>query len=135
MADYISGLPMSVFVYDFDYNAETPEELEERHEPFFLRLRQRRPTLPVLFLVKPSEEPSPTEHAARKAIIRATYEHARARGDENVRFVDYQSLYRGYAANAHTVDGCHPNDLGFYLMAKEIVPVLKTLLKRNKDQG
>lgn len=129
MCDYIAGIDSSVFVYDYDYNAETVEELKARHEPFYLRLRERRPDLPIILLPKPNNEPNPEIFAQRKAVIRQTYDNALRRGDKNVYFVDYNSLYKGKLANAHTVDGCHPNDFGFYLMAKEICPCLKKILQ------
>jgi lysophospholipase L1-like esterase len=135
MAEYISKLKMSVFVFDYDYNAETVEELRETHEPFFKYIRKNNPDLPIILLPKPCDEPSYEEFEKRKEIIRQTYENAVLNGDNNVYYVDYKSLYTGFAANSQTVDGCHPNDLGFYLMAKEILQVLKKILKEDKNNG
>ena len=134
MADYIASLDLSAFVYDYDYNAESVEELAARHERFFLRLRKSRPDLPVLMLTKPNDEPSAAEFCRRRQVIDATFAHAAANGDQNVYRLEYRSLYRGRLAEAHTVDGCHPNDYGFYQMAKEIAPILKQILRLQSDK-
>jgi hypothetical protein len=49
-------------------------------------------------------------------------------GDENVYFIGGDQLFAGEDADSCTVDGCHPNDLGFYRMARGIETVLKTLI-------
>lgn len=67
--------------------------------------------------------------AERREVIRHTYESARKRGDENVYFVDGEQLFRGYADTDCTVDGSHPNDLGFFRMAEKIGAVVERCLK------
>ena len=64
----------------------------------------------------------------RKAIIRKTYENAVAAGDKNVYFLDGQTIYRDVGLDLCTVDGCHPNDLGFWCMANSIGAIVKKLL-------
>ena len=49
-------------------------------------------------------------------------------GDKNVYFIDGSKFMQGYAADAWCVDGTHPNDFGFVLMAKAMEKVLKPLL-------
>jgi hypothetical protein len=120
MAEYISKLPMSVFVFDYDYNAETVEELRNNHEPFFKYIRKNNPDLPIILLPKPCDEPNKEEFEQRKKVIKDTYDNAISNNDNNVYFIDYKLLYTGFAANSHTVDGCHPNDIGFYGMARVI---------------
>ena len=129
MAEYISKLPMSVFVYDYDYNAETVEELERTHEAFFKVIRKNNPKLPIIMLPKPNDEPNKKIFKLRKEVIRKTYINAISNEDKNVYYIDYSTLYKGFWGKSHTIDGCHPNDLGFYLMAKEIKPILSKILK------
>ena len=57
-----------------------------------------------------------------------TYENAIARGDENVFFLDGETLFGNEDADLCTVDACHPNDLGHYRMAMGILPFLEKLL-------
>ena len=36
----------------------------------------------------------------------------------------------GDCAEMATVDNCHPNDLGFYMMAQALKPILSRLLRK-----
>ena len=66
----------------------------------------------------------------RKAVIKKTYTNAVNNGDKNVYFIDGKDLMQ-FAENDGTVDNCHPNDLGFYSMAKVLSNVLgEVLLKK-----
>ena len=60
-----------------------------------------------------------------------TYLWAKKEG-YRVAFVDGHTLFDGPMARDCTVDGCHPNDLGFYRMAMKIAPVLERLLKEKR---
>ena len=128
MAEYIKDLPMCAFVYDYDYNASSPEYLMETHESFFLRIREKNPGLPVIIISAPRIAEK-NDVNKRRDIIKATYENAKKRGDKNVYFIDGGHLFDGPFADACTVDGVHPNDLGFQRMASSILPVLKEALK------
>lgn len=127
MAEYISGLSMSAFVYDYDHNAPTPEHLEATHERMFLRIRRENPTLPILILARPKYYLN-VEDRRRLEIIRATCDRAKAAGDENVYMLDGPALM-ALAGDEGTVDNCHPNDLGFAAMAKAVGPILREILK------
>ncbi|MCR5485193.1 MAG: SGNH/GDSL hydrolase family protein, partial [Clostridiales bacterium] len=92
-AEYIAGLDMSVFVMDYDHNAESPEKLESTHEPFFKIIRAAKPNLPVIFVsrpefFKPINKGEAEDNERRRAIVRKTYENAVSAGDKNVAFVD-----------------------------------------------
>ncbi len=47
--------------------------------------------------------------------------------NENKEFVRIKAEDR----DACTVDGCHPNDLGFYRMGKAICPIVEKALKNS----
>ncbi len=126
MAKYIGSLDMSLFVYDYDHNAPSVEHLKNTHERMFLEIRERHPGLPVVMMSRPKLYLS-EEELARLEIIKATYENALARGDNNVYLIDGRELM-AWAGNEGTVDTCHPTDLGFLSMAKALIPVLKGLL-------
>ncbi len=129
MADYLATIPFTAFVYDYDHNAPDPAHLAATHEPFFLRMREHFPDMPILMMSKPDFEND--DHAAqRRDIIRKTYENAKARGDQNVWFIDGETFFGTEDRELCTVDRCHPNDLGFYRMAKTIRPVLEDMLKQ-----
>lgn len=125
MAQYIKTLDMSAFVYDYDHNSRNPEYLASTHQKFFKTVREARPDLPILILSRP--EPVLKGNALlSKEIIEKTYLDAKAGGDQNVYYLDGPALMK-IAGTDGTVDGCHPNDLGFYSMAEAVIEVLKQI--------
>ena len=118
MADYIAGLDMSAFVYDYDYNAPSAEHLEKTHERMFLRIRAKNPTLPIIMMSRPKHLLTADEQH-RLEIIRSTYNNAVASGDKNVYFLDGAAL-TALSGNEGTVDTVHPTDFGFASMAKAL---------------
>ncbi|MBP5236031.1 MAG: hypothetical protein J6128_00595 [Clostridia bacterium] len=132
MAEYISMLKdeMIFFVCDYDENAPNPEFLEKTHEDFFKTIRRNCPDLPVLFLSRPDFYLWSSSDECRNVIYR-TYSRARARGDKNVYFVDGEKMFGTVRDDRYlcTVDGVHPNDLGFYRMASAIRPVMARILE------
>ena len=131
IARAIAGLELAAFVMDYDHNAPTPEHLQKTHEPFFQAIRQEQPNLPVIMMSKCDFRDS-RDHGARRAIIRKTYDNAVAAGDRHVWFVDGETLFGTEDRDACTVDGCHPNDLGFYRMYKTVLPVLNEAVRAGR---
>ena len=127
MVAYLKDLPMSVFVSDYDYNAPNPEYLRGTHYKMYRAIRDNNPNLPYVMISKPNHYGSPSDYE-RREVIMESYLRARAEGDTNVYFIDGASFFAGDEFDAHMVDGCHPNDLGFYKMAKGIYPLLHKLL-------
>lgn len=127
MCDYISSLPMKIFVYDYDHNAPNAEFLEKTHEHFFLRFREKQPKTPVVML-SAIDFGHMGESGKRRDIIRRTYSRAFDSGDKNVYFVDGRDFLAGLSPADGTVDGTHPNDLGFYGFAKALIPLFSDLL-------
>lgn len=129
MADFISTVDMSLFVYDYDHNAPTPEHLEATHEPFFKRIRQNHPNLPVVMMSRPYAVYG-EEEIRRREIIKRTYENAINSGDKNVYFIDGESPFRNDPDRELCfIDTIHPNDLGFAKMVSVIEPVIKNILE------
>ena len=126
MAQYIADLEMSVFIYDYDYNAPTVEHLRQTHEKMFHTIRAKHPDLPVIMLTRPKFRLN-AEEKEKRSIVKQTYENALAKGDKNVYFIDGPTLMQ-YAENDCSVDGAHPNDLGFYSMAKVLLEQLKKIV-------
>ena len=125
ISNYIAQMNMSLFVYDYDHNAPTAEYLQETHEKMFLRFRAAQPTTPVILMCRP--QPNPNEDDLRRlAIIHATYENAKQRGDKNVYLIDMHRAVRDFCGDSATVDNCHPNDLGFMAMANAVIDVIQS---------
>ena len=72
ISEYIQGLDMSVFVYDYDHNAPTLEHLEATHEAFFKIIREANPTLPIVMMSKPDFDSDPRESTKHREIIKKT---------------------------------------------------------------
>ncbi len=124
--DYIASLDMSIFVYDYDYNAPTLKHLRETHYAGYRTIRDRYPALPIVICTMPGydrHDPSaayPSVPMCRRNIILSTYVRALAEGDRNVYFVDGKKVYAHFNADGCSVDNVHPNDLGFYRMAEAV---------------
>lgn len=133
ISEYIQGIDMSIFVYDYDHNAPTLEHLEATHERMFREIRGAKPSVPVIMMSRPKYLLT-KEEKARLEIIKHTYENAVARGDKNVYFIDGRRLMR-YAKTDGTVDNCHPTDFGFHSMAKALKPLLKSILDKEQNES
>lgn len=129
IAEYIAGLDMSVFVLDYDHNAPDAEHLKRTHLPFFRKVRESNPDLPIVILSAPNTMPWYDWCDARRDVIRETYETAVAEGDKNVYFIDGSTLFGDVDRDLCTLDTCHPNDLGMYRFAMTLEPVIEKLLK------
>ncbi len=123
MARYIAGLEMSVFVLDYDHNAPTVEHLDATHEKFFKIIREANPTLPIIMMERPAIFKSEDDDR-RRAVIKKTYNNAKAAGDKNVYYISSQELCELCGADG-LVDGAHPTDFGFASMAKAIIEVIE----------
>lgn len=126
MANYISSLEQSIFVLDYDANAPTIEHLASTHEPFFLKVREKNPNLPIIMMGRPNAYPS-EEGKKRSAVILKTYMNALNRGDSLTYYIDMPQAIRTFCGNDGTVDNSHPNDLGFRCMAYAIISTIKSL--------
>ena len=132
MADFINTIDMSLFVYDYDNNAPTAEHLEKTHEPFFKRIREKNPTLPIIMMTRPFAQYGEDEKK-RREIVYKTYENALCKGDKNVYFIDGESPFKNDPDRELCfIDTIHPNDLGFAKMVQVIEPVIKEILEAQK---
>jgi len=125
IAAYISKLDMSVFVYDYDYNAPTAEHLQQTHERMYLTIRQAHPHIPIIMMSRPKRYLTPVEEK-RRDIVEETYRKAKQRG-ENVYFLSGQALMADAGDNGN-VDGTHPTDFGFASMAHYLGDLLEQIL-------
>ncbi len=132
MAEYIAGLTMSAFVLDYDHNAPDPAHLEATHSAFFRIIRERNPILPVFLLSRPQPNPN-KDDLVRREIVRKTWKNATQAGDRNVYFIDGTKMLSLFGGDGGTVDNCHPNDMGFYCMAKTLEPALRQVLIENQS--
>lgn len=130
IADYIKKLDMSVFVYDYDWNAPDPEHLEKTHSQMFQTIRSAQPELPIIIMAQPTYYLS-SLRKKRRDVIENTYLEAKKQGDKNVYFLDGPKLMALVKDNG-TVDGIHPTDSGFLSMAQAVGAVMETIWTKNE---
>ena len=131
MADYIASLDMSVFVMDYDYNSAV-EDLDYTHKRLYDTVRAANPTVPIIMNTRRGLEFTPSEQAEcrqRWDIIMKNFERAKSFGDERVFMLDSREIFKDYGENDCFVDGAHPTDLGFWLIAEAMKPILKHCLE------
>lgn len=129
VAEYIASLDIEALVYDYDHNAPDTGFLKETHETFFKYIRDKRPDLPVLMMSRPGYEKWIDIAAANTKVVMTTYLNALESGDNNVYFIDGKTLFGALYRDRCTIDGTHPNDIGFERMAESVYPVLKEILE------
>ena len=129
LAEYIAGLDMSAFVLDYDYNAQSEEQLLNTHFKFYETVRNRNPEIPIIMMSAPVPFPRKAKHIKvnrinTRIIVMESYIRGIKNGDKNLYFIDGQSLL----GMDDLVDGVHPNDVGFHCMANRLYPILKQVL-------
>jgi len=119
MAQYLTGIDCSLLFMAYDGNAPTVEYLQDTHFPFYQAYRKVKKDVPIVFMSVPCFD-NYKEPVERREILRQSYLKARSLGDENVYFLDGETLFGEQDRDICTVEGIHPNDLGFYRIAKAI---------------
>ncbi len=128
MADYLAGLDMGAFVCDYDHNAQNAQQLTNTLPYLYGKIRSAHPYIPFIFVSAPDIRLFPEVWTERRQAVYEAYLSAVKNNDKNVCFVDGKSLYEGEFSDSCTVDGCHPNDIGFYRMALKIGAQIKIAL-------
>ena len=126
--EYIAGLPMSMFVYDYDHNSPSADHLQETHYRGYQIIRKAHPDIPILLMTRPKYHVSEVV-LRRNRIIYDTYEKAVAAGDKNIYFIDGRELLLPGAVEHSLIDNLHPTDLGFFGMYNRMLPMMQTLVK------
>ncbi len=127
--EYLSNLKAKIFVCDYDYNAPDAEHLNNTHFKLYSEYRKANPETPIIFMTRPNFERDVKDNTKRLKVVKRTYLKAKEKGDENVYFLDGRKLFGKKDREICTVDGTHPNDLGFYRMALALDKVIAPLLK------
>ena len=128
IAEYIANLEMSVFVYDYDHNSPNIDHYRKTHKPMFDIIRAKHPNLPIIMVTRPNAFQK-EEIEERIKIAYETYAEAVENGDKNVYFINGQDILNYADADIMTVDGCHPNDFGFWCMSEVIGKIVEEVIK------
>lgn len=128
MCEYLTTIDASAVVYDYDHNAPDVDFLKKTHYDFYSNYREKCKDTPLLLLSRPDFELDKQDSILRREVILDTYNRGLKNGDERLFFVDGEKLFGKTNRDCCTVDGCHPNDLGFVRMAEYIFPTLKKMI-------
>lgn len=132
LAGLYAELEVAAYLIDCLPNM-TPDQVAERAEPFVRRLRQDRPTTPILLIEDRTREDAwicagiQEDHQARRQELRRAYEKLVAEGDRELHYLPAPGLFG--TDGEGTVDGSHPTDLGFSRMVTHLLPVVSRLLE------
>ena len=130
-AEYLANREMDLFVMDYVFNSRSLEELQNTHYAFYETFRKGHPDTPILMCTHNHCWPTEEYDLQRIATVRATYERAKAAGDENVYFLNGEEYFPMEESEKHLcyVDYLHPNDLGIYYIAKKMTEEIEKILE------
>jgi lysophospholipase L1-like esterase len=132
LAEFVAELDPAVFVLDCLPNMDAAG-VRERVVPFVKRLRQAHPRTPIVLVedrVYANAFLTPKRaagHRANHEALRAANQQLQRDGIRNLHYVKGDDLLGDDSEG--TVDGSHPNELGFARQAEAFAKVLKPLLK------
>lgn len=127
LIEYIGDQKISIFIYDYDHNAQTVEDLKATHYIGYETFRKKQPNTPLIMASRVDYHRNPANADLRRAVILESYAKGLANGDRNLYFVDGKDIYDDYQSE-YSYDGCHPNDAGYMKMAVAFANVIKELL-------
>ena len=116
---------MSAFVMDYDYGPDL-ETLKATHYNFYKTIRDAHPNIPIVMITKPIFTPEPTAaDLERVAVIKDTYIKALEANDENVYFINGNTVFpAGAMHDLFTIDNEHLTDAGMFYMAMSVYDAL-----------
>jgi len=138
VADLIGELDPSVIAVDCLPNMNG-KLVSERAVPFVKRLRKYHSEIPILLVEDRAMtnsvfyQRSKDFHQQNRASLEATYQSLLAAGENNIFYLDGQKLLGSDGEGA--TDGSHPSDLGMVRYADAYEPVLRSMLKGERNQG
>ena len=132
-AHYLADIEeVDAFIFD-TFSNPTAAEIRERFNAFVDVVRAAHPEVPMIFLQTERRETRnfSTSLEAKEAAKQAAAVEmvtARMKTDKHMYFIGSE----GFLGDKHigTVDGTHPNDLGFTHMLEVISPKIKKILKK-----
>lgn len=135
MARTIAEMPCEpcLYILDYEANCVSPELFRKTLPEFIDILREKYPEVPILIVscFHMPRELVVAEHERfqkeRLQIQREIVERKISEGDKNISFFDGRDML-GKDYDECTVDGVHPTDLGFYLMAEALEDPVKDIL-------
>ena len=135
LAQLVSEIDASLYVLDYAGNVNA-QQLKETLPPFVKILRQKRPKTPILIVTNVCfstydwRDSTRDELEQRRDVMMEFYLRTRESGDRNIHLADGFSLIP-FGTDGAYVDGVHPTDHGFALMAERLAPAIRMILQRD----
>lgn len=133
VADLLAELDPSVYVIDCLPNMDA-DEIKARAEPLVRKLRAAHPSVPIVLVEDRTMQDSfliagrmEYYHLKDRAELKAAFDRLQQDGVKNLYYLPGEHLFGDDGEGS--VDGSHPNDLGFTRQAAIFVPVLEPLLQ------
>ncbi|HMP81825.1 MAG TPA: SGNH/GDSL hydrolase family protein [Verrucomicrobiota bacterium] len=133
MAQLLAELDPSIYVLDCLPNM-VAEEINERVGPFVKTLRAAHPQTPIVLVEDRTLQDSPFiqgrmeyYHLKSRAALKAVFDRLQKDGVQNLHYIPGEHLLGDDGEG--TVDGSHPNDLGYARQAEVFGRTLEPLLK------
>ncbi len=132
VAKIVSQIEASCYVIDVGQN-NTPGELAQRLPPFIDMIRARRPrtpmlvTTPIFYAAELWSSSYRAEAREKRMIIESIVRERQRAGDDMIHLLSYEN-YMGPDVTDGSVDGAHPNDVGFERMARGLEEPLSRIL-------
>ncbi|MCA9018012.1 MAG: hypothetical protein KDA77_21995, partial [Planctomycetaceae bacterium] len=133
VAKLVAELDASVFIIDCLPNVTAPVVARET-EPLVKTLRAAHPETPILLVedrtysnayLKPDSQ---ERHRASRQVLHEAFDRLKEEGVKNLYYLEGETLLGDDSED--TVDGSHPNDLGFFRQAAAFEKVLKPILEQ-----
>lgn len=127
----VADLKADLFVLDCAANP-SPAEISERTERFVRQIREKHPDVPILMIESVVRESGNFDQVISKRVadqnrnFREAYNRLVAAGMRNLYLIKGDDLL-GHDHEG-TIDGTHPNDVGFDRMLQVIVPRVASLV-------
>lgn len=128
-------------LYIFDCEANAGGSTAKNEEECIAEIRKYHPAVPILLVsgvpysFETMDQPRSEEISSRDAKWssyareqEALVARLRANGDENIYFLDSSEIWDKLYSDEMTVDGAHPTDYGFYLMAEPWEETIRQIL-------
>ncbi len=132
LAQLLAELDPAAYVLDSLPNLDVAQ-VKERVEPFIAALRAKRPLTPIVLVENVNYPDTGFIEARRTKVyeantyLRKLYDRLKAAGDKQLHYIHASHLLGGDGED--TVDGTHPNDLGFMRMAQGATPIIRAALR------
>ena len=134
VADMVASIPADAYILDCVPNS-SPEEIKERTANFVSVIRKHRPQAPIIVIPSIVREHGHFDQEAGKygrdqnAAIAAEVELLQQQGVKDLYFINPSHLLG--QDHEGTIDGTHPNDIGFDRMLQQLQPEIMIILKKH----